>query len=518
MTASGARIGEAATATSLRSRTTSPAPPGLEDVDKAITYASPRGRAGDEDAGARGGRRAVHACAGGAGPLPARCAPAALRAAAAARRGARAVRRARARAGWRSPRPPSWPSRSATSVSLARAAIGASRRYIQQPGIVETELIELLERALAADRGERTVIRVRLLARLCGALYYSPERGRMQALGDEATALAQELDDPEARAHACAASRRMLWSPAKLQARLEAATEMLTCCAQGRRSGARAAGPCLAGGRPPRVGRPRRGRRADASRSWPVPSACASRCSRGTRRSGSRCARCSPAISSTPRISPPTRWRSARGRSRLATTTRFRSSRSGARTAGWPSSMPASAGSATATPHGRCGARRSRCCEWESGHAEEAQRHLDVLVGRRVCGCPARRGLADDDGARRRCLCRARGRADRGHHPRAAAPVRAGQRRDRAGRRLPGVGRPRSWAGSPRRSVTSARRPSCSSRAWCRTPRCGAPVCASRAPSSSTRALLGPGRTRLRSSSPPPSAAAARLGVEQARA
>jgi hypothetical protein len=50
----------------------------------------------------------------------------------------------------------------------------------------------------------------------------------MQALTDEAVALAQELDDPEARAHACAASRRMLWSPAKLQARLEAATEMLT--------------------------------------------------------------------------------------------------------------------------------------------------------------------------------------------------------------------------------------------------------------------------------------------------
>jgi hypothetical protein len=73
------------------------------------------------------------------------------------------------------------------------------------------------------------VIRVRLLARLCGALYYSPERDRMQALTDEAVALARDLDDPEARAHACAASRRTLWSPAKLQARVETATEMLTC-------------------------------------------------------------------------------------------------------------------------------------------------------------------------------------------------------------------------------------------------------------------------------------------------
>jgi tetratricopeptide (TPR) repeat protein len=115
------------------------------------------------------------------------------------------------------------------NVSLARAAIGSSRRYIQQPGVVETETIELLRRALAANAGERSVIRVRLLARLCGALYYSPERGQMQALSEEASALAQGLDDPEAAAHACAARRRTLWSPAKLQARLEASTEMLTC-------------------------------------------------------------------------------------------------------------------------------------------------------------------------------------------------------------------------------------------------------------------------------------------------
>jgi hypothetical protein len=115
------------------------------------------------------------------------------------------------------------------NVSLARAAIGSSRRYIQQPGVVETEVIELLRRALAANEGERSVIRVRLLARLCGALYYSPQRWQMQAITDEALALAQELDDPEARAHACAANRRTLWSPAKLPARLEASTEMLTC-------------------------------------------------------------------------------------------------------------------------------------------------------------------------------------------------------------------------------------------------------------------------------------------------
>jgi DNA-binding SARP family transcriptional activator/tetratricopeptide (TPR) repeat protein len=113
--------------------------------------------------------------------------------------------------------------------ALARAAIGASRRYIQQPGIVETEMIGMLKRALAANDGRPSLTRVRLLARLCGAIYHSPERDLMESLSHEALVLAERLDDPEARAHACAARRRAVWSAACLQERLEASTEMLTC-------------------------------------------------------------------------------------------------------------------------------------------------------------------------------------------------------------------------------------------------------------------------------------------------
>ena len=192
------------------------------------------------------------------------------------------------------------------NVSLARAAIGSSRRYIQQPGVVETEVIELLRRALAAIEGEHSVIRVRLLARLCGALYYSPERDQMQALSDEATALAQELDDPEARAHACAACRRTLWSPAKLQPRVEASTQMLTCA---RKAGdlelelqahAWLAVDLLESGDRNAVDAQMESFMAGAERlRQPLFT--------GTRRSGRRCARCSRAISSAPRISPPTR-------------------------------------------------------------------------------------------------------------------------------------------------------------------------------------------------------------------
>ena len=114
------------------------------------------------------------------------------------------------------------------STSLARAAIGASSRYVQPPGVVDEELIGLLEQALAMTAGERTVVRVRLLACLCGALYYSPRRGLMRDLSSEATVIAAELDDPEARALAAAARRRTFWDPARLDQRLMEATELLT--------------------------------------------------------------------------------------------------------------------------------------------------------------------------------------------------------------------------------------------------------------------------------------------------
>lgn len=114
------------------------------------------------------------------------------------------------------------------SASLVQAAVGAARRYIQQPGVVETELIELLERANEKTREQRTLARVQLLARLCGALYYSSERDRMAELAYEAGEIAGELDEPEALANACAARRRALWDAGHLSDRLETSTEMLT--------------------------------------------------------------------------------------------------------------------------------------------------------------------------------------------------------------------------------------------------------------------------------------------------
>jgi DNA-binding SARP family transcriptional activator/tetratricopeptide (TPR) repeat protein len=113
-------------------------------------------------------------------------------------------------------------------ASLARAAIGASRRYVQEPGVVDDEVIGLLNRALELTDGERTLDRVKLLNRLCGAIYYSAERDRMAELSREAMRIAADVDDPEARVHALAARRRALWNASRIDERLATSTEMLT--------------------------------------------------------------------------------------------------------------------------------------------------------------------------------------------------------------------------------------------------------------------------------------------------
>jgi DNA-binding SARP family transcriptional activator len=111
--------------------------------------------------------------------------------------------------------------------SLARAAVAASRRYVQQPGVFDEELLALLDRALEMTDGDLTTLRVRLLARLCGALYYSPLRERMVAASAEATAIANALGDPESRALAAAARRRTFWAPSRLDQRLSDSAELL---------------------------------------------------------------------------------------------------------------------------------------------------------------------------------------------------------------------------------------------------------------------------------------------------
>jgi hypothetical protein len=110
---------------------------------------------------------------------------------------------------------------------LARAAIGASRRLIQPPGVVDEELIGLLERALEITSDEPSLARVQLLTRLCGTLYYSDRREYMRRLSAQATVMAAELGDPRAKALAAAARRRAYWGPGHLERRLSDSTQLL---------------------------------------------------------------------------------------------------------------------------------------------------------------------------------------------------------------------------------------------------------------------------------------------------
>jgi DNA-binding SARP family transcriptional activator/tetratricopeptide (TPR) repeat protein len=111
--------------------------------------------------------------------------------------------------------------------ALIRAAIEASRRFVQPPGLVEQELIELLELALEQTAGERSVTRVRLLTRLCVALYFTGRRDEMRRLSAEATAIAAHLADAEAAALAANARRRAWWGPGQLERRLADSTMVL---------------------------------------------------------------------------------------------------------------------------------------------------------------------------------------------------------------------------------------------------------------------------------------------------
>jgi DNA-binding SARP family transcriptional activator/tetratricopeptide (TPR) repeat protein len=111
---------------------------------------------------------------------------------------------------------------------MARAAIGASRRFIWPPGMIDEELIALLEQALEMTPEDQPVTRVIIITRLCGALYFSPERrDDMRRFSAEATAIAARLGDPLAAALAAAARRRAYWGPGHLERRLADSTQLL---------------------------------------------------------------------------------------------------------------------------------------------------------------------------------------------------------------------------------------------------------------------------------------------------
>lgn len=108
---------------------------------------------------------------------------------------------------------------------LARAALDFGA-FALSPGIVDEELVHLLEQALDAIDPSDSPLRARLLARLAVALYWSPEVDRRLALADEAVAMARRIGDRPTLAYTLANKQGAASSPDRTEECVEMALEL----------------------------------------------------------------------------------------------------------------------------------------------------------------------------------------------------------------------------------------------------------------------------------------------------
>jgi DNA-binding SARP family transcriptional activator/tetratricopeptide (TPR) repeat protein len=96
---------------------------------------------------------------------------------------------------------------------LARAALGYGGRFPWLRAGNDTRLVPLLEEALAALSGEESVLRVRLLGRLAGALRDQPSLEPRSSLSREAVEIARKLGDPVTLGYVLIAFAAATWGP-----------------------------------------------------------------------------------------------------------------------------------------------------------------------------------------------------------------------------------------------------------------------------------------------------------------
>src|SRR5439155_12138002 len=94
-------------------------------------------------------------------------------------------------------------------------------------GVVDNELVRLLEDALATSREPDSALRAQLLSSLAMALYWSPERPRSLALSAEAVETARRVGDPATLAAALHSRHWALWGSHDPSERLATATEIV---------------------------------------------------------------------------------------------------------------------------------------------------------------------------------------------------------------------------------------------------------------------------------------------------
>lgn len=112
---------------------------------------------------------------------------------------------------------------------LARAALDFGA-FALSPGIVDEELVRLLGEALDALEASDSPLRVRLLARLGVALYWSAEDERRLAVAEEAVSMARRLDDLPTLAYALANRQGATSSPDRTEESVHQALELFRLC------------------------------------------------------------------------------------------------------------------------------------------------------------------------------------------------------------------------------------------------------------------------------------------------
>lgn len=110
---------------------------------------------------------------------------------------------------------------------LARAALGYAGRFVWARAGTDRHIVPLLEEALAAIGTEDSPIRVRMLARLAGALRDQPSREPRGKLSAEALEMARRIGEPATLAYALDGRCAVLLWPENPEERVALTTELV---------------------------------------------------------------------------------------------------------------------------------------------------------------------------------------------------------------------------------------------------------------------------------------------------
>jgi DNA-binding SARP family transcriptional activator/tetratricopeptide (TPR) repeat protein len=113
------------------------------------------------------------------------------------------------------------------AVLRAQAALGYGGRFVWARAHNDVHTIPMLEAALQALPTDASALRVRLMARLSGALRDHPSPERRASLSAQAVDIARGLGDPATLAYALDGHYSAMWSPANPEERLAIADEII---------------------------------------------------------------------------------------------------------------------------------------------------------------------------------------------------------------------------------------------------------------------------------------------------